>query len=69
MTADSRQEYSQTVSGFLMALTGYLVMGIFLHMSYIRYFWLMLAMADASTHVVSRAAAEDTNCGLPEVTG
>jgi O-antigen ligase len=48
---DSERELEQTVSAFLLAMTGYLVMGIFLHMSYVRYFWLMLAMTDAATCV------------------
>jgi putative inorganic carbon (hco3(-)) transporter len=51
LTIGSNRELEQTVSGFLLALTGYLVMGVFLHMSYIRYFWLMLAMADACNYV------------------
>ncbi len=46
-TAETNPELEQTVSAFLLAITGYLVMGVFLHMSYVRYFWLMLAMADA----------------------
>ncbi|MBC7965500.1 MAG: O-antigen ligase family protein [Fuerstia sp.] len=52
------RELEQTVSGFLLALTGYLAMGIFLHMSYIRYFWLMLAMADACYGVALSSAAQ-----------
>jgi O-antigen ligase len=51
-------ELEHTVSGFLLALTGYLTMGIFLHMSYIRYFWLMLAMADACYGVALSTAAK-----------
>ena len=43
-------EMEQSSAGFLLALTGYLTMGIFLHMSYIRYFWLMLGLADACHH-------------------
>jgi putative inorganic carbon (HCO3(-)) transporter len=51
-------ELAQTASGFLLALTGYLAMGIFLHMSYIRYFWLMLGMADACHHIAKSSLAE-----------
>lgn len=53
----NNRELEQTVSGFLLALTGYLTMGIFLHMSYIRYFWLMLGMADACNFVVQTSLA------------
>lgn len=35
----------------MMALVTYLTTGIFLHFSYVRYFWLMLAMADATSTV------------------
>ena len=51
-------ELEQTVSSFLLALTGYLVMGVFLHMSYIRYFWLILALADACNYVVQTSASD-----------
>jgi len=53
------RELAQTVSAFLLAITGYLVVGIFLHMSYVRYFWLMLAMTDAAT-CVARTASKRT---------
>lgn len=51
LVADTDRELEQTASAFLLAITGYLVMGVFLHMSYVRYFWLMFAMADACTCV------------------
>ena len=57
---DSDRELEQTVSAFLLALTGYLVMGIFLHMSYVRYFWLMLSMSDAATCVARMANKRTT---------
>lgn len=45
-------ELQHTASAFVLALAGYLVMGVFLHLSYVRYFWLMLALADACTCVI-----------------
>jgi uncharacterized membrane protein len=32
-------------TGFFLAIISYMTTGIFLHMSYIRYLWLMLALA------------------------
>ncbi len=43
-------------TGFMLAIVAYLATGIFLHMSFIRYFWLMLALA-AATGLVSMAIA------------
>ena len=34
-------------TGFMLSIVAYLATGIFLHMSFIRYFWLMLALAAA----------------------
>ncbi|GAB5443922.1 MAG: hypothetical protein Fues2KO_42710 [Fuerstiella sp.] len=49
-----QNELDQTAAALLLAMTAYLVMGIFLHMSYVRYFWIMLAMVDACTLVIRR---------------
>jgi O-antigen ligase len=43
-------------TGFILSIVAYLSTGIFLHMSFIRYFWLMLALA-AATAVVAKAIA------------
>ena len=44
-------------TGFMLAIVSYLATGIFLHMSFIRYFWLMLALA-AAAGLVSMAIAK-----------
>jgi hypothetical protein len=36
----------------MLALVGYLAAGLFLHLSYARYFWLMLALAGAAAAVI-----------------
>ena len=46
---DRRMEYLAT--GYILALASYLTTGLFLHFSYIRYFWLVLALADATSNV------------------
>ncbi len=58
-------------TGFILAIVAYLATGIFLHMSFIRYFWLMLALA-AATALVAAAIAragegEAASGGAPDV--
>ncbi|MEO5885423.1 MAG: O-antigen ligase family protein [Candidatus Limnocylindrales bacterium] len=43
-------------TGFLLSIMTYLTTGIFLHMSFIRYFWMILALA-AATAIVTMAVA------------
>ena len=43
---------AQHVAGVLMAVLLYLAAGLFLHLSYIRYFWLLIAVADSAAQVV-----------------
>lgn len=52
-TADP--QLSNWASGFMLAIASYLATGIFLHFSYARYFWLILALADATSHLGRRA--------------
>ncbi len=40
------------VTGILLAVILYLTNGLFLHLSYIRYFWLLVALADAASQIV-----------------
>ena len=54
-----RPELAAMASGFMLALVAYLATGIFLHMSYARYFWLILALAGATAHVVLRTMADE----------
>jgi hypothetical protein len=48
----SQPELANLTGGLLMALVGYLAIGFFLHFAYIRYFWLMMALAGAASRVV-----------------
>ncbi len=47
-------------TGLLLAVASYLTTGIFLHLSYARYFWLIIALCDASTHIESEPVDSDT---------
>jgi hypothetical protein len=38
-------------TGLLLSIVTYMTTGLFLHLSYARYFWLMLALAGAAAHI------------------
>ncbi len=54
-----RPDLAAMATGFLLALTAYLATGIFLHLSYARYLWLMLALAGATAHVVLQTMRDE----------
>lgn len=54
-----RPDLAATAAGFMLALVGYLASGIFLHLSYARYYWLILALAGAAAVVILQAMAND----------
>jgi O-antigen ligase len=58
-------------TGFLLSIVAYLSTGIFLHMSFIRYFWMILAMAGSvaiiTVEVVARQAAEASAPPVPAI--
>jgi O-antigen ligase len=67
--AKERPELAVLAAGFLLALIGYLASGLFLHLSYARYFWLMLALGAAAAALVhgAMAEAEAQSRATPEV--
>ncbi|QEG41899.1 O-antigen ligase family protein [Roseimaritima ulvae] len=48
-------------AGFAMALFAYLLTGLFLHFSFIRFFWLILALASCIPLLAARESAERTS--------
>jgi putative inorganic carbon (hco3(-)) transporter len=50
--------------GFAFFMIAYLASGVFLHLAYIRYFWLVLAMVDVAALLAQRAA-EPERAGTP----
>jgi O-antigen ligase len=60
-------EYAHTITSLLLAILVFLVTGLFLHLAYARYFWLLLALAGAASavykipdqRVTSRSTAEE----------
>ncbi|HUT11658.1 MAG TPA: O-antigen ligase family protein [Thermoguttaceae bacterium] len=45
-----RPDLAHLVTGFMLAIVAYLAVGFFLHFAYVRYFWLMLALAGAACY-------------------
>jgi len=61
-------ELAELATFYLLALVCYLSTGMFLHLAYMRYFYLVLAMGGAVTYVGYRARAErleERRAGLP----
>lgn len=52
-------EYSDLATGLLLALMGYVTAGLFLHLSYERYLWLLLALASAAVWILTPRTATD----------
>lgn len=57
--AGRRPSLNNLAIGFAFALLAYLATGIFLHLSYVRYFWLVLALADTAALIARRAASDE----------
>lgn len=51
-------ELANLATGFLLALLSYMTTGIFLHLSYIRYFWFMLALCGAASQILGESVEE-----------
>jgi O-antigen ligase len=61
-----RPDLAAMAAGFMLALVGYLASGLFLHLAYARYFWLVLALAGATATVVLDAMSGGDD-ELPEL--
>jgi putative inorganic carbon (HCO3(-)) transporter len=57
----SRPDLAAMAAGFMLALVAYLASGLFLHLSYARYYWLVLALAGAAASVILQATKESTD--------
>lgn len=68
----SRPDIAHTASGFLLAIVAYLSTAVFLHLSYVRYYWLVLALAGTVFHIfgpVSSTEAEPDDKPIVGVQG
>lgn len=55
----TRPDLAAMATGFLLAIVAYLASGLFLHLSYARYFWLILALGGAAAVIIGRITAAD----------
>ena len=56
----SSPEFANIATGFTLAIVSYLTAGMFLSLAYERYFWLMLALAAATSQIVDTAGLVET---------
>ena len=63
MTRDLDPMMSALATGFLLAIVTYLTTGLFLHMSFVRYFWLLLGLAGAAAVVGMAIGRGDVSAG------
>jgi O-antigen ligase len=61
-----RPDLTNMVTGFGLAVVTYMITGIFLHLSFIRYFWLVLALAGAAALMALREPDADGDDAIRE---
>ncbi len=61
----SRPDLANLAASFFLSVLGYLYTGAFLHLSYERYFWILLALAAVATIVIRNEIAADAATGEP----
>jgi putative inorganic carbon (hco3(-)) transporter len=62
------REYEDLAIAFTLSISAYLATGIFLHLAFQRYYWLLLAMAGAAVLVMRAASRQPSDVG-PVATG
>ena len=63
--ATSHPEYANMATGFMLSIVAYLASGMFLHFAYIRYFWLLMALAGAASYI-AKSRVEEVAAQTPE---
>jgi O-antigen ligase len=53
-------EYADMATAFILAVTAYLTTGIFLHLAYERYLWILLALAGSAAYIGLRVPLDET---------
>jgi hypothetical protein len=54
-------ELADTAMAFFLCLVAYLISAIFAHLSYQRYFWLLMALSSAAIHILRRVEQETSS--------
>jgi O-antigen ligase len=65
----TRPDLAAIATGFLLSIVAYLASGLFLHLSYARYYWLLLALGGAAAMVIGRVVAAADDSGRGRLTG
>lgn len=60
-----RPELANMATGFLLAIVTYLATGVAIHFAFIRYFWLMLALANVASQVANAQALSTADATGP----
>ena len=69
---DEYPEMAMLATGYMLGLVGYLLTAVFLHLSYVRYFWVIIALCGATIHIFEQYVAQQeanrqtTNANQPE---
>jgi O-antigen ligase len=64
--AQSRPELANMATAFMLAIITYMASGLFLHFAYIRYFWLMMALAGAASYIASAEEVQEPSASSKE---
>ncbi len=56
-----RPEYSAWATAFMLSVVGYLLTSLFLHIAYMRYLWLLIALANSLIWILDREAARESD--------
>jgi O-antigen ligase len=63
----SRPEFAHLATGFILAILAYLATGIFLHFAFIRFFWLIMALAGSLSYVIEVELSKEKETAPPEL--
>lgn len=58
-------ELDYVAVGFFLSLTAYAISAVFAHLSYQRYFWLLMAVSSAAVRIIHQASQESRWCEPP----
>jgi O-antigen ligase len=62
----SKPEYSNIATAFMLAIITYMASGLFLHFAFIRYFWLMMALAGAASYIATAQETQEATAPATE---
>jgi O-antigen ligase len=54
-------EFADSAMAFFLCLVAYLISAIFVHLSYQRYFWLLMALCSATIHILGNVEQETSS--------